>query len=336
MGQANTASAAIDVNPADATMEESILPGSPKSSPADKEALRTALKEKRNAQQRALADRATMEDVRLGSLNGMGLSAETTQSNAQIHRQVSAMVHDEMIDSQMHLESTLRASRLLHEKVAQQLENKAMRRRAQRDVIKRWAVTTTDSHPHRAGWVQRMSMCCGCKSEHREQRLLSDRPMAEAAIMFNCGNWSEALKAYDHALLMMSQCEKTRRAEAHLIRCECLLRLQDYATMETEAAALLRTAGDNWAAYRMRGTARFYLGNTEQSCEDFTLALQHKCPSDTVGSFAGPCTAEVEAAIIADRDQLIQQISGQRMELGGVEGARNEVRDAVEVEIGAY
>eukprot|EP01043_Picozoa_sp_COSAG02_P001491 COSAG02_NODE_32_length_50374_cov_46.674013_5_plen_330_part_00 len=326
--------AAIDTNPADALMEEDTLPGSPQSSPAEKKALRAALAEKRRAQQSVLAARAATEEARLSSLNGVGLSAEAARLNAQTHRQVSAMVHDQLADSQMQWDSTLRASRLLHEKVAQQLQNKAMRRRAQRDVIKRWAVATTDSH--RASWAQRMIMCCGCKSGRREPRLLSDRAMGEAATMFNSGNWSEALKAYDHALLMMGQREKKRRAEAHLVRCECLLHLRDYATMEAEADALLRTAGDNWAAYRMRGTARFYLGNTEQAREDYVLALENKCPSDALGSFVGPCTAPTEAAIIADRDQLIEQTGSQRVGLEGIEGTRSEVRDAVEVDIGTH
>ena len=109
----------------------------------------------------------------------------------------------------------------------------------------------------------------------------------------------------------------------------------DYATMEAEAD-LLRTAGDNWAAYRRRGTARFYLGNTEQACDDYALARQNRCPSDAVGSFAGPCTPEALAAIMADRDQLIQQTGGQIVGVEGIEGARSEVRDAVEVDIGTY
>ena len=105
--------------------------------------------------------------------------------------------------------------------------------------------------------------------------------------------------------------------------------------METEADALLRTAGDHWAGYRMRGTARFYLGNTEQARQDYALALQHKHPSGTLGDFAGPCTAEAEAAIIADREQLIRQTAGHSSGGGGVErSASSEVREATEVTIG--
>jgi|EP01046_Picozoa_sp_COSAG06_P052782 tetratricopeptide (TPR) repeat protein len=299
---------AIDVNPTEEDTEEGILPGSPQSSPAQKQALRESLATKSRAQKDEILTRTRTVDAALTSGHGLGPSPEEQSSNAETHRQVSKLIQEQKTEAEQHWGNTLRASRLLHEKVAQQLSNKASRRRAQRDVLKKWAAVT--SEPQRTTRVMRMMMCCGCSSGNKKPQLLSERPMTEAAMMFNNGDWSEAMKTYDHALLMMGHGELGRQAEAHLVRCECLLRLKDYATMEAEADALLRTAGENWAGYRMRGTARFYLGKLVEANEDYELALRNKAPKGDLAGFVGPCSAEAEAAIMADREQLLIETGG--------------------------
>lgn len=319
---------AIDLDAAEADIEEEdVLPGSAPSSPAKDEARRRELAEKRHAQEAALTRKIVADDAALSTIQH-SLQVRYDPVAAQTHRQVSLL----MQDSQHQWDNTLRASRLLHEKVAQQLQNKAMRRRAQRDVLKRWTVYSKDER--RTTYAERMLICCGCSSGHKKKLLsLSDRPMAEAAMLFNCGNWSEAMKAYDHALLMMGRGEQSRQAEAHLVRCECLLRLEDYAAMETEADALLRLAGESWAAYRMRGTARFLLGEIAQAIDDYALALRNKRPSGELASFAGPCTAEAEAAIVADREELVRRTATLDTDNTDVGSLGSEVRDAAAVTV---
>lgn len=305
------------------------LPGSPQSSPQQqqKQQLRASLADKSRAAAADINHRIEAADAALTKGNQhLEESGVGQEEDDNLHRKVSrAIVEQETAAHAQQWDITLRASRLLHEKVAQQLNDKSARRRAQRDVLKKWAVVANE--PLSRTRVQRMVHCCGCSSHSSTAKkpvLLSERPMTEAAIMFSTGDWSEAMKAYDHALLMMGKGELEKQAEAHLVRCECLLRLKDYASMEAEADALLRTTGENWAGYRMRGTARFYLGKLQAANQDYDAALRNKVPKGALAGFAGSCSPETEAAIRDDRDQLNASLNGDT-------AATNEVRQVLSV-----
>jgi len=324
----------------EALVMDEALPGSPQPSPQqrEKQQLRATLSDKSRAARGDLNHRIESADAAL--TKGNQILEETSaradlESDESLHRQVSrAIISEETAAANQQWDNTLRASRLLHEKVAQQLGEKSQRRRAQRDVLKKWAAVTNE--PLSRTRVQRMMHCCGCISRNstaKKPAPLSQRPMTEAAMMFSTGDWSEAMKAYDHALLMMGKGELEKQAEAHLVRCECLLRLKDYGSMEAEADALLRTAGENWAGYRMRGTARFYLGKLQAANQDYDAALANIVPKSALAGFAGSCSPETEAAIREDRDQLNASLTASSVANGLGMGV-DEVRQATETRIG--
>ena len=136
----------------------------------------------------------------------------------------------------------------------------------------RWEAVARRTPSERRQEERRRVGCCGCG---RKPPLLSKAAIAAATAAYDAGDWPGAMKAYDHALMMMTTTEVESRAKAHLVRCECFQQMHDFQSMEMEAEALLRTAGDTWSGFRMRGTARYQQGRREEALADFELALVH-------------------------------------------------------------
>ena len=285
------------------------------------------LSTKSKSQRDELVHRVERVDAALAATTGlMANQTEAQHAAAELHRNVSQIVTTADREAGELWTQTLAKSRVLHEKVAGQLKTKAERRRAEREVVMRWEAVARRTPSERRQEERRRVGCCGCG---RKPPLLSKAAIAAATAAYDAGDWPGAMKAYDHALMMMTTTEVESRAKAHLVRCECFQQMHDFQSMEMEAEALLRTAGDTWSGFRMRGTARYQQGRREEALADFELALVHKVrvlavcvsssrfqlrrtvllqdPTGKLAGFAGLMGRDVEEATRADCAQLRQE-----------------------------